>query len=246
MPFSSLFPFIQLHNTFSRIIVYFFFYFLFFSIANLEESWFNVELDRHWTLFLLCWLLKYWVELWKCQWHQNHQNKVWNQRDLDSTTPKLLIRLPLQQHRLLSSFLKHRLMVRAHLHLLQLGVSRRIIFIQKLCLWIPKEPKKMWPWQSGFVLWSECCFLKFIYHCCDCVLHIPVVLNEVYVLNSPREIRQGEEIAWYADGETIVRNEYNPSIAYAYGMICKTDIYDLWIGFLLFTFIHLVLWVKYL
>ncbi|KAL9262037.1 Kinesin-like protein [Drosera capensis] len=34
---------------------------------------------------------------------------------------------------------------------------------------------------------------------------------------SPREIRQGEEIAWYADGETIVRNEYNPSIAYAYG-----------------------------
>lgn len=34
---------------------------------------------------------------------------------------------------------------------------------------------------------------------------------------SPREIRQGEEIAWYADGETIVRNEHNPSIAYAYG-----------------------------
>ena len=34
---------------------------------------------------------------------------------------------------------------------------------------------------------------------------------------SPREIRQGEEIAWYADGETIVRNEHNPSTAYAYG-----------------------------
>ncbi|CAL0311036.1 unnamed protein product [Lupinus luteus] len=33
---------------------------------------------------------------------------------------------------------------------------------------------------------------------------------------NPREIRQGEEIAWYADGETIVRNEYNPTIAYAY------------------------------
>ncbi|KAK3019123.1 hypothetical protein RJ639_004115 [Escallonia herrerae] len=33
---------------------------------------------------------------------------------------------------------------------------------------------------------------------------------------SPREIRQGEEIAWYADGETIVRSEHNPSIAYAY------------------------------
>ncbi|KAE9598299.1 hypothetical protein Lal_00003970 [Lupinus albus] len=33
---------------------------------------------------------------------------------------------------------------------------------------------------------------------------------------NPREIRQGDEIAWYADGETIVRSEYNPSIAYAY------------------------------
>lgn len=38
-----------------------------------------------------------------------------------------------------------------------------------------------------------------------------------FYLCSPREIRQGEEIAWYADGETIVRNEHDPSIAYAYG-----------------------------
>lgn len=36
---------------------------------------------------------------------------------------------------------------------------------------------------------------------------------------SQREIRQGEEIAWYADGETIVRNEHNPSIAYAYDRV---------------------------
>ncbi|XP_039047524.1 kinesin-like protein KIN-7K, chloroplastic [Hibiscus syriacus] len=36
---------------------------------------------------------------------------------------------------------------------------------------------------------------------------------------SPREIRQGEEIAWYADGETIVRNEHNSSIAYAYDRV---------------------------
>lgn len=36
---------------------------------------------------------------------------------------------------------------------------------------------------------------------------------------SPREIRQGEEIAWYADGETIVRSEHNPSIAYAYDRV---------------------------
>ncbi|KVH90627.1 Kinesin, motor domain-containing protein [Cynara cardunculus var. scolymus] len=36
---------------------------------------------------------------------------------------------------------------------------------------------------------------------------------------SPREIRHGEEIAWYADGETIVRNEHTPSIAYAYDRV---------------------------
>ncbi|KAL1196909.1 Kinesin-like protein KIN-7L [Cardamine amara subsp. amara] len=36
---------------------------------------------------------------------------------------------------------------------------------------------------------------------------------------SPREIHKGEEIAWYADGETIVRNEHNQSIAYAYDRV---------------------------
>ncbi|KAL8259817.1 hypothetical protein R6Q59_027770 [Mikania micrantha] len=36
---------------------------------------------------------------------------------------------------------------------------------------------------------------------------------------SPREIRRGEEISWYADGETILRNEENPSIAYAYDRV---------------------------
>nr|XP_043631321.1 kinesin-like protein KIN-7K, chloroplastic [Erigeron canadensis] len=35
---------------------------------------------------------------------------------------------------------------------------------------------------------------------------------------SAREIRQEEEIAWYADGETIVRNEHT-SIAYAYDQV---------------------------
>lgn len=49
------------------------------------------------------------------------------------------------------------------------------------------------------------------------------VLTNVTVLSlrSPREIRQGEDIAWYADGETIVRNEHNPTTAYAYGNILK-------------------------
>ncbi|KAJ8471897.1 hypothetical protein OPV22_026240 [Ensete ventricosum] len=36
---------------------------------------------------------------------------------------------------------------------------------------------------------------------------------------SPREIRQGEETAWYADGDTIVRSEHNPSLAFAYDRV---------------------------
>ncbi|AQK75350.1 Kinesin heavy chain-like protein [Zea mays] len=36
---------------------------------------------------------------------------------------------------------------------------------------------------------------------------------------SPREIRQGEEVAWYADGDTVVRSEQNPSVAYAYDRV---------------------------
>lgn len=42
---------------------------------------------------------------------------------------------------------------------------------------------------------------------------------------SPREIGQGEEIAWYADGESIVRGENNSSIAYAYGTVYVTIFY---------------------
>ncbi|CAN6245908.1 unnamed protein product [Urochloa humidicola] len=36
---------------------------------------------------------------------------------------------------------------------------------------------------------------------------------------SPREIRQGEEVAWYADGDTIVRSEQNPTVGYAYDRV---------------------------
>ena len=34
---------------------------------------------------------------------------------------------------------------------------------------------------------------------------------------SPREINKGDEVAWYADGDNMVRNKYNPSIAYVFG-----------------------------
>jgi hypothetical protein len=34
---------------------------------------------------------------------------------------------------------------------------------------------------------------------------------------SPREMNKGDEVAWYADGDNMVHNEYNLSIAYAFG-----------------------------
>lgn len=34
---------------------------------------------------------------------------------------------------------------------------------------------------------------------------------------SAREMKKGNEIAWYADGNCTVRNEYNPNLAYAFG-----------------------------
>ncbi|TVU14460.1 hypothetical protein EJB05_37930, partial [Eragrostis curvula] len=37
---------------------------------------------------------------------------------------------------------------------------------------------------------------------------------------APREMNKGDEVAWYADGDNMVRNEYNPSIAYAFGECC--------------------------
>lgn len=36
-------------------------------------------------------------------------------------------------------------------------------------------------------------------------------------LGSAREINKGDEIAWYADGDYTVRNEFNSSIAYGFG-----------------------------
>lgn len=35
---------------------------------------------------------------------------------------------------------------------------------------------------------------------------------------SEREYQRGDEIAWYADGDKLVRNEYNPATAYAFGI----------------------------
>ncbi|XWS21650.1 hypothetical protein CRYUN_Cryun30bG0072600 [Craigia yunnanensis] len=36
---------------------------------------------------------------------------------------------------------------------------------------------------------------------------------------NPREINKGDEIAWYADGDYTVRNEFNPSIAYGFDRV---------------------------
>lgn len=34
---------------------------------------------------------------------------------------------------------------------------------------------------------------------------------------SAREYHRGDELAWYADGDKLVRNEYNPATSYAFG-----------------------------
>ncbi|KAF3796700.1 Kinesin-related protein 11 [Nymphaea thermarum] len=36
---------------------------------------------------------------------------------------------------------------------------------------------------------------------------------------SEREFQRGDEVAWYADGDKIVRNEYNPATAYAFDKV---------------------------
>ncbi|XP_028793548.1 kinesin-like protein KIN-7D, mitochondrial [Neltuma alba] len=48
---------------------------------------------------------------------------------------------------------------------------------------------------------------------------------------SEREYQKGDEIAWYADGEKIVRNEYNPATAYAFDRVfgphsTSDEVYD--------------------
>ena len=86
-------------------------------------------------------------------------------------------------------------------------------------MWMPIDPKKMSLSQLGSGLsgtlfgFGSLCVFDFIYFCLMKAYKFFIGVRGC----SPREIRQGEEIAWYADGETIVRNEHNPSIAYAYG-----------------------------
>ncbi|XP_073272728.1 kinesin-like protein KIN-7D, mitochondrial isoform X2 [Primulina huaijiensis] len=40
---------------------------------------------------------------------------------------------------------------------------------------------------------------------------------------SDREYQRGDEIAWYADGDKIVRNEYNPTTAYGFDRVFGSD-----------------------
>ncbi|GAV74145.1 Kinesin domain-containing protein/zf-C3HC4_3 domain-containing protein [Cephalotus follicularis] len=48
---------------------------------------------------------------------------------------------------------------------------------------------------------------------------------------SEREFQRGDEVAWYADGDKIVRNEYNPATTYAFDKVFgphtnSQDVYD--------------------
>lgn len=107
-------------------------------------------------------------------------------------------------------------MGRAPLHPLQ-PVASLSTFTLKVCPWTQRDQKKMLQLLFDFALSGA---LSGLY---SSIVHMNSELiikrNYGYIWSSQREIRQGEEIAWYADGETIVRNEHNPSIAYAYGKL---------------------------
>ena len=49
---------------------------------------------------------------------------------------------------------------------------------------------------------------------CVCSVFELLALCELY---SAREISKGDEIAWYADGDFTVRNEFNASVGYSFG-----------------------------
>ena len=62
------------------------------------------------------------------------------------------------------------------------------------------------PWLEGTRRWI---FVGFVLDVC--------LMRFCVSFCSPREINKGDEVAWYADGDNMVRNEYNLSIAYAFG-----------------------------
>lgn len=39
-----------------------------------------------------------------------------------------------------------------------------------------------------------------------------------FAVYSAREIGKGDEVAWYADGDYTVRNEFNSDISYGFGI----------------------------
>ncbi|GLJ25288.1 hypothetical protein SUGI_0484070 [Cryptomeria japonica] len=57
---------------------------------------------------------------------------------------------------------------------------------------------------------------------------IPNPVNDYTVAQSLdwREIHRGDQSAWYPDGDTLVRSEYNPSTAFAYG--CESKLMPCW------------------
>ncbi|KAJ8621494.1 hypothetical protein MRB53_030023 [Persea americana] len=51
--------------------------------------------------------------------------------------------------------------------------------------------------------------------------------GEVEVLKpgfSDREFQRGDEIVWYADGDKVVRSEYNPATVYAFGIFLGSEV----------------------
>lgn len=48
-------------------------------------------------------------------------------------------------------------------------------------------------------------------------LGVGLIFDSFFAFSSEREYLRGDEVAWYADSDNVVRNEYNPMTAYAFG-----------------------------
>ena len=44
-----------------------------------------------------------------------------------------------------------------------------------------------------------------------------IYITLIFLTISLREMQKGDEIAWYADGETTVRSEFNAATGYVFG-----------------------------
>ena len=114
--------------------------------------------------------------------------------------------------------------------LVRLSVSRLRSWLASR--WMHRGVERAFRWPFGFGRWGNVrsqCRRSDLWALLVGALAGLVVSNEVDSFDfencvcSEREFQRGDEIAWYADGDKLVRNEYNPATAYAFGILSRTS-----------------------